>query len=105
MRAKLLLLLPCLLAQPALSESYSGYGVVTELSVGATWARVKTADMGISNEGCSNSTWYVLEDIKNESREMYATLLAAKLSAQRVRLQLTGCYSNYAKITHVYVVS
>jgi hypothetical protein len=103
MRTILLVLTMCLLAQPAMPESYSGYGLITELTVGVSWARVKTTDMGTPSEGCSSTTWYILQDIKNEGREMYAALLAAKASAQPVRLQLNGCYSNYSKITHVYV--
>lgn len=35
---------------------------------------------------------------------MYAAVLTAKTSGQRVKLQLTGCNSGYPSIAHVYLL-
>lgn len=95
-------ILSLLLATPAFSESYSNYGVITELSVGVGWARVKTEGM-LEFEGCIKQTWYALSLSSGEGKEMFAAILAAKASGQRVRFQLTNCFSDYPSITHIYI--
>jgi len=92
----------CLIAQPALSETYVE-GTVTQLSVGTTYARVQLDQM-VSAEGCANYTWYLLPFPPGEGKEMYAAVLTAKTSGQRVKLQLTGCSSGYPSIAHVYLL-
>lgn len=86
---------------PAWAATYTDPDLITNMSVGLDHARVKTATM-VQAEGCSNAAWYILDFTSTANPEMYAMLLAAKASGQKVHFQLSGCRDGYAKVTHVY---
>jgi len=81
--------------------SYSAPSLITNMTVGKDFARVKTQNISAA-ESCAKSSWYILDFNTNASAEMYAMLLAAKASGQKVHFQLIGCYLDYPKVSHVY---
>jgi hypothetical protein len=99
---KKLLICACLVAglsNVARSETYVE-GLIDQVSVGTTYARVKFQTM-VTAESCANQSWYILSFQSGMGKEMYAAILAAKASGQEMRVQLNGCDTGYPSITHV----
>ena len=70
---------------------------------GTSIARVQLADTTAPLESCSSEILYAFNTSDPGGKEMYATLLAAKLSGESVFLQARGCLGAYSKMTLVYV--
>lgn len=83
-----------------LSASYTAPDVITNMTVGKDFVRVKTASI-TAVEGCTKAEWYILP-YGEGSAEIYSMLLAAKASAQKVHFQLIGCHLDYPRIIHIY---
>lgn len=83
------------------ADSYTTPGLITNMSVGKNFARVKTENISAA-ESCTKSEWYVLDFTTTGTPEMYSMLLASKASGQKVHFQLIGCHLDYPKIAHVY---
>ncbi|WP_045859828.1 hypothetical protein [Teredinibacter purpureus] len=101
MKRKIISALLLSLASTAQAASYTAPSVITNMTVGRDFARVKTQNIS-SAEGCSKSEWYILDFNGVGTPEMYSMLLAAKASSQKVHFQLIGCHLDYPKVTHVY---
>ncbi|WP_195742872.1 hypothetical protein [Shewanella woodyi] len=71
------------------------------MTIGDSFSRVKQVNMP-SEELCGRNDWYILDIQLDKNKAMFSALLAAKASGQKVHFQLTGCWQNYPKITHVY---
>ena len=95
-----------LLAGNSYADSYTLDSIIKNMTVGNGLARVQFLDGVGGFESCStNQQWYGLDLTSTVAgtKEMYATLLSAKLTGQKLHLQLIGCVGAYSKITHVYV--
>lgn len=106
MKRIILILLSAFLSPTILAVGYTYPSLVTNISIGSGYARIKVEDSEmIAAEGCSDPRWYLLEmnqEIQPLAKEMYSLILTAKASQTKVHFQLTGCEQNYARITHVY---
>ena len=94
-----------LLVGPAHADSYSKVTTVKGLTFepGTNTVRVILTDATGAYEPCSSETWYAFSMADAGGKEMYATLLAAKLGGDSLFLQSRGCITTYSKVTLVYL--
>jgi hypothetical protein len=86
----------------ALAIAFSKPSTIKNITVDSGYARIELTDNTGDFESCSSERqWYYLEF--TSSKEMYAALLAAKMSGQKVYLASNGCVGSYSKISHVYI--
>lgn len=83
------------------AESYSNVSTVKGISIIPSSARIQLNSMKEA-EGCSSSQYYYLGPLSDKG-EMYSTILAAKMSGEKLSFQLTGCQGKYPVITAIYL--
>lgn len=85
----------------AYAESYSDVTTIKGITVGGTAARVLMESMkeGVESS-CSDQKYYNLDLSK---KEMFSTILAAKMSNTKLSFQLNGCENDRPNIAHVYL--
>jgi hypothetical protein len=104
-RSAVTVLSTALLIGQAYADSYSHVTRVKGLTLqGSTnTVRIVLEDSTGSYEPCATDSWYAFSLADQGGKEMYATLLAAKLSGNNLFLQSIGCLGPYSKVTLVYV--
>ena len=92
-------------------SAYSAAGTIKNMTVGIDMARIElssnTGNAALFTSCSSDRQWYYLDlaSITPGTKEMFATLLAAKASGQPIFVQALGCVGSYSKIVHVYACS
>ena len=55
-------------------------------------------------DNCGRSDWYVVPDAHEHYKEIYALLLAANVSGQKVLVWVRGCENGFPKVANAMII-